>query len=108
MRGRIGRPRAIYCSFRDTFSFSVPEFELFGGCAVSACVYFLIAYYFHSFGSVCNGNGKNRPVIILMFTTCLVHPGGRWYMPRLLFIGGYSHEVTYSLQSSWYSIVQKC
>jgi len=44
MLGRNARPSAIYYSFRDTFSFSVAEFQLFGGCALSAGAYLLTAY----------------------------------------------------------------
>jgi len=99
MRGGNSRLSAMYCSFRDTMSFSVTEFELLGERTVSSNAYLITANWFHSLDWLSDCNGKNCPKFMPMFLACTEHAHGQWYLYRLLLAGGQSqfhYTVTYN------------
>jgi hypothetical protein len=59
-------------------SFSVPEFELFGGCALSTSAHLLITYYpiLATYYLLLTTNSKNIPEIMPMFLAYIVQAGG--------------------------------
>jgi len=91
-RGRSGRPWTMYCSFRDSSSFSVPDFQLFGESASSMSAYFIYLFIeciliSGHFSLLCC-TGKNGTKIMTMFLACTVQAVEPWDLCRLLFVRG--------------------